>query len=182
MKAATRIYHSLLLKRLLTQAAESKRKGALIGLDEARSMAIICDAGNAEALKNVLAWAEQLRATVAQVRVLGYFHEKEIPSAYQARLHTDYFCRKNPPGVTAMLNTFSATSFHILVNICETGYLPVSRLVAKSNALCKVGTEGAADMALYDLLFSATPEQPLYKQIEVLTKYLHMIHSKHENI
>ncbi|MFN5494731.1 MAG: DUF6913 domain-containing protein [Bacteroidota bacterium] len=182
MKAAQKIYHSLLLKRLLKQAAESKRKGILIGLKEAQSMAIVYDAGNTEAHKNVFAWAEQLRTVVPQVRVLGYFHEKQIPSGFQAKLHTDYFCRKNPPGVAAMLNTFSSQTFHLLINLCEESYLPVIQLLAKSAARCKVGTEGAAEMPLYDLLFSATPERPLYKQTDVLTKYLHMIHSKHENI
>lgn len=174
------------LKRLLLSQGKIKRKPVLKGLAELSSLAILYRADNTEAAEVVQHWANHLRKGGLAVRTLGYFHEKSIPENVQARLNSDFFCRRDvtsggkPTG--PVLQTFAAEPFDMLINLCDPSEWPVTALLANTSAHCRVGKQSAEEAVLYDLLFSVAEHVPLYKQTGVIEKYLGMIHTRHEKI
>jgi hypothetical protein len=170
--------NSILAKRV----ARMNRKVYYTGISEVKSIGIVWDASQTKDFSNLSRFYQKMHDRDIDVRIIGYFPEKELPDQYTA---VRYFTciRKEEVSffylpVSQESEYFIKNRFDVLIDINFASLLPLSCITSLSNAKFKVGLSGSYNgESTFDLMMELKKPVAVDKYLEEIMRYLEMINS-----
>lgn len=154
----------------------SNRQRAVVNLNEAETVGILCFAGSDQTVPTLKELVKYLKEKNIVPKVLVYVNQKKVPAKYKSDLVFDYFCSKNcnwygkPKG--PIVNRFTETPFSILIDLTLKDRSALKFVASMSMAKLKVGITGNQSA---DLMIDVSQNKTLVYLIEELKHYLNLI-------
>lgn len=150
-----------------------------VNIKNARTLVIVYNASNPEAVELVKRYVKFLREYKTKILALGYIDEKELPLDVNPSLEFDYVTKKElnlqlePYGT--VVNNFKEEDYDILIDLSAEENIVLQHLVSKSKAKFKVGAKRLSYASLFDLTIVLKPEEGIRQLMKNIDRYLHVI-------
>jgi hypothetical protein len=160
-------------------SAERIRPPHKFSFESMRTVAILMDATNTEDYELVKRYVVYLREHRKKVKVLGYFHTKEVPSLTYSKLEYDFFSVRDvnwlgKPNST-VINNFIDEEWDLLIDLNIHDHFPLRYIAALSRARFKVGKYKAGDEIIYDMMIDSDNTKTLKYFLRQVDTYVAMM-------
>lgn len=157
-----------------------KRKGKVINLAEARSIALLYRVDDEKKYQVIKNYVKHLKEEegIKKIFSIGYVPAKKIPDYLKPRLEFEFFCNKDLSWLNKphgnLINNFKYEEYDILIDLESEEIIPLRYLLNWSKARFKVGYYNKQYQKYYDLMIN-TPKKDLVEFISQTNYYLSVI-------
>jgi len=168
-----------LAERMRKSSASAERQQVPVGLNDAKTCAILYRADDAEQDELVKKYVKYLRDYKLTVKALGYFDLPKMPDGVNPKLEYDYFTKKDlnlllQPGGKIVAN-FIEEPYDILIDTSITAFFPFKHIVSLSQAKFKVGRKELDYSDCFDLMIKVEEGKDLRYLLRNIDHYLNII-------
>lgn len=151
----------------------------VVGLDEAKSIGLIFDAGSAAEYRLVMAFVKMLNDMGKQVHSLGFIPQKKQPG-YLYEQDNWLYCQKhdfawNLRLKKESLQAYVDNEFDLLIDVSPTSAFFAKYLSGLSSARYKVGRYNAEQLDLFDLMMQVPDNTEIQELMDHIIHYLKII-------
>lgn len=170
--------NSILTKKL----ENARRKVSYSNISQVKNIGIVWDASKVQDFSSLSRFYQRMHDRNIDVRIIGYFPEKELPDQYTA-LRFLSCIRKNEVGFFYIPNSFETDSFikirfDVLIDINFDKLFPLVYITSLSQAGFKVGLfDTDTGSSRFDLMIEMKKNVPAENYLNEVMRYLEMINS-----
>lgn len=168
-----------LARFILNKSKQPERNIQAVNIKSAKTLAIVYEASNEEAVGLVKRYVKFLKDYKIKVLALGYVDEKELPLDVNPSLEFDYVTKKElslflePKSI--VVDNFVEEEFEILIDLTDQDNIVLQYLMTKSKAKFKVGAERLTYSSLFDMTIVLKPDEGIRQLMKNIDRYLHVI-------
>lgn len=165
---------------LRRKAAGLKRKASYKGFSEVKNIGITWDASRTEDFPVLSKFYQKMLENKTEVKVLGYYPGKVLPSQYTAIRFLSIVKREELSmfyhPVSAESTSFIKNRYDVLIDLNFKNILPLQYITSLSNAGLKVGLyDKTNDKVAYDLMMELKNPVSTEEYLNQVLHYLSMI-------
>lgn len=173
-----KIGHSILSKRI----ANLRRKVFYSDIAQIKKIGIVWDASKTSDFSSLSKFFQKMHERDIDVKILGYYPEKELPNQYTAIRYLSCIRRKEVNffyiPVSTEADVFISTKFDVLIDINFEKSFTLLYISSMSLANFKVGLfDSESGEKTFDLMFELKKPVSIENYLEQVIHYLEMIKS-----
>lgn len=172
LKKLRQKFHFFLLKRKISKSNNSHKT---IGLDEARSIGVLFEAGDNNDVEKILSLSKEFKSRNKEVQLLGYIPYKlndyNPPYPYFTKKSVNWLYFAN----SEQTEQFIQKRFDILCCLFTKENLTLEAIAALSNASFRVGKYSKEKTHCYDFMVNTKKEAPVRLLLQEINHFLTQI-------
>ncbi len=186
MKAFHSIRLSFASYQLNKEVQRLKRRRGDLHFDRAKSIGLLFDPTEEADFELVKKFIKYIRDYKKQVKSIGFYNLKQVPSMQYSKLEYDFISQKELnwwyKPTEDFIPAFLEEEFDILINLSLKNHFPITYMAALSRAKVKIGPAGEGNEKFYDIMIDVGEEQQLKFYLKQLDHYLNLINRPHDTV
>lgn len=167
---------------LAKKTAKTRRMISYTGMGNVRKIGIVWDAARTGDFANISRFHQKMNERGIDVKVIGYYPDRELPDKYTAIRFLSCIRRKEVSflyiPVSTEADVFITTKFDVLIDINFDNVFPLRYISTLSSAGLKVGLfTSEADSSVFDLMMEIRKPVKVENYLDQIIHYLEMINS-----
>lgn len=160
------------------------RKRDNLDFNKALTIGLLFDPTEESDFDLIKKFIKYIREHKKQVKSIGYFNLKQVPTMEYSKLEYDFIAEKELnffyKPTDSYIPAFLDEEFDILINLDLKNHWPLRYLAAMSKAKCKIGPYAPGDESIYDLMLNVDESRNLKYYFKQIDHYLNLINKPHE--
>ena len=160
---------------------KNNRIKEVCNLANASSVGILYDATSEKQVRTIQPFVSYFFDLKKEVKALGFVDANELSYCHTPKLQYDFFYKKDlnwyykPENY--IINNFIKKEYDILINLCDSGVIPIKYLVASSIARFKIGIY-EENYEIYDLMISLKEDSSTQRLMHEIKHYINLINKE----
>jgi hypothetical protein len=161
---------------LKKEYALNQRAISYNSLHDAKTIALVFEAGSDEEIELVKKYMAYLREMGKSVKALAYFDQKQVPQIDYSKQELALFGRKDLTfylrPTPSVVSEFVQEPFDLLIDLNIRQHLPLFFVSAHSKAKCKVGVRSKWNEKILDMMIDIQPGEGIKILLKQIDTYL----------